>query len=69
MKTAKAGKPTGQQSGTASPKPVKSWSKVAASSAPKPVQQEQQQQQSKDIDGTTKASHDKLLAILDGLIV
>lgn len=66
MKAAKAGKPLGSsggQSGTASPKPVKSWSKVAATGSPKPNSQEQ----TRDTQPVERDARAKMLDVLSNL--
>lgn len=76
MKTAKAQKPQGQlqQAGTAqSPKPVKSWSKVAAGGQQKPVTPQLDQQHSRQPDEQrqepSNAHHGKLINLLAKLVV
>ena len=68
MKTAKANKPagmTGVPSGSASPKPGKSWSKVAASGQSKKTSQDQLT----DGDKSGTLSKSKLSDVVSGLLV
>lgn len=74
MKTAKAQKPQSQlqQAGSAqSPKPVKSWSKVAAAGQSKSAAQHDQpaKQVSEYSQETPQANHDRLTSLLSKMIV
>lgn len=67
MTSAKARKTTGQHSGSGSPKPVKSWSKVAAAGPVKGTGQEPQRPTEGTM--TSISTNDSLLVTLTSLIV